>query len=229
MKGPGIQEYLNYLENLKQSSHNEGLKYIDISSRDLHSIISPNHATMPTCCQAIYKLMLEGDEILDSPRGQTGFGSRLLVRYYVDQLEDRASYFPSKKRGRPLKTEEEKRKARMLKTNRSTDDLKELIMLWLNERGWTVTSESNNLRAIKDDQLWIINVQGSQRGRKQTLPVKINSILNDIVDEDAYYSVAFNDSASYRKQWNDVPKVLKTKLKVSVLFADKNGKVLQFR
>lgn len=227
MKGPGIKEYIDYLQKIKNEAHQEGKQYIEISSRDLHHIISPEHATMPTCCQAIYKLMLEGDEILDSPRGQTGFGSRLKVRYYVDHLENRKNLFPAKKRGRPMKTEEEKKRARMLKINRTTDDLKELITLWLNERGWKVESQNSFLRAIKDDQLWIISVQGSQRGRKQKLPVKINHILSEMIGEEALYSIAFNDSLSYRRQWNEYPKVLKDKLNFSVLLADKNGKINQ--
>ena len=227
MKGPGIKDYIEYLKKMKDDAHQKGMKYIDVSSRDLHSIISPEHATMPTCCQAIYKLMLEGDEILDSPRGQTGFGSRLLVRYYVNELESRESKFPSKKRGRPMKTEEEKKKSRMMKINRSTDDLKELITLWLEERGWNVESNQSYLRAVKDSKLWIINVQGSKRGRKQNLPVKINHILAEMIGEEAQYSIAFNDSVNYRKQWNEYPKVLKDKLNFSVLLADKNGKVNQ--
>ena len=227
MKGPGIKEYLDYLENLKQTAHNEGQKYIDVSSRDLHAIISPKHATMPTCCQAIYKLMLEGDELLDTPRGQTGFGSRLLVRYYVDEMEGRNVMYPAKKRGRPMKSEEEKKRARMMKPNRSTDDLKELVTLWLVERGWDVHSQNNILHATKEDQLWIINVQGTRRGRKQPLTVKLNSILSEIEDEAAQYSIAFNDSPGYRRQWNDFPRILKNKLNVSVLFADKNGKLIE--
>jgi len=123
MKGPGIKEYLDYLNNLKQTAHNEGKKYIDVSSRDIHSVISKETSTMPTCCQAIYKLMLTGDEILESPRGHTGFGSRLLVRYYVDQLEGKSKLFPDKKRGRPAKSEEERSKNLSLNKQYSDSDL----------------------------------------------------------------------------------------------------------
>lgn len=229
MKGPGIKDYIDYLNHLKTTAHHEGKTYIDISSRELHHLISPNHATMPTCCQAIYKLMLEGDEILDQPRGQTGFGSRLMVRYYVDQLENRSNKFPAKKRGRPNKTEEERKTARLMRSNRNTDDLSELITLWLNERGWQVQIDKEMIRAIKDNNLWIISVQGSRRGRKLPLTKKLNHIFSDVENDASHYSIAFNESYHYKKQWNEFPKLFKNKLNVSLLFADKNGKVTEYQ
>jgi len=229
MKGPGIKEYLDYLNNLKQTAHNEGKKYIDVSSRDIHSVISKETSTMPTCCQAIYKLMLTGDEILESPRGHTGFGSRLLVRYYVDQLEGKSKLFPDKKRGRPAKSEEERSKNLSLNKQYSDSDLKSIITLWLNERGWDVKDDKDYLKATKDNLLWIVSIQGSRRGRRAPLPERLNTILSDIADEASYYSIAFNDLSDYRKQWSEVPKIMKTKLKVSLLFADKKGKVFQYK
>lgn len=227
MKGPGIKEYIEFITNLKQSAHEEGKKYIDVSSRDIHLRISPNHATMPTCCQAIYKLMLEGDELIEVPKGQTGFGSRLLVRYYVDQLEERNVKFEPKKRGRPVKSEEEKKRKRLMKTNRSTDDLKELITLWLQERGWNLEITNNQIQATKDHLIWIICIQGSRRGRKQTLTSKLNQILSEIDKEASFYSIAFNEDSNYKKQWNDFPQLFKNKMNVSLLFADKNGKITE--
>ena len=229
MKGPGIKDYLEYLTYLKSTAHNEGKTYIDISSRDLHHLISPNHATMPTCCQAIYKLMLEGDEILDQPRGQTGYGSRLLVRYYVDELENKNSKFPNKKRGRPNKSDEEKLQKRLMKPNRSTDDLRELISLWLKERGWSIEADNDMIRAYKDQQIWIINIQGSRRGRKLPLSKKLNLILSDIDNDASHYSVAFNDSYQCKKQWNEIPRLFKDKLNITLLLAGKNGKVTEYQ
>ena len=229
MKGPGIKDYLEYLTYLKKTAHDEGKTYIDISSRNLHHMISPNHATMPTCCQAIYKLMLEGDEILDQPRGQTGYGSRLLVRYYVDQLENRNAKFPPKKRGRPNKSDEEKLHSRLMKPNRSTSDLKELICMWLKEKDWKIEVNKDTIRAYKDDEIWLINIQGSRRGRKLPLSKKLNLILSDVENDASHYSIAFNESYHYKKQWNEIPRLFKDKLNVSLLFAGKNGKVTEYQ
>lgn len=214
---------------MKETAHKEGVKYIEISSKKLHEEVSPEHATMPTCCQAIYKLMLEGDEILRRPKGQTGFGSHLDVRFYTDNLENRAPVFPAKKRGRPAKDQELRMQEKLLKSNRTTESLIQLVTLWLSERGWQTQVEKNIIEARKEEQRWLINVQGSKRGRKQPLPVKLNSILKEIEDEEAQYSIAFNDSTMYRKQWNELPKVLKSKLNMSVLLADKVGNIQEVK
>lgn len=229
MKGPGIKDYIQVIDEMKKQANQQGVKYIEVSSKKLHEKVSPNHATMPTCCQAIYKLMLEGDEILRRPKGQTGFGSHLDVRYYTDNLENRAVMFPPKKRGRPAKDEELRQQQKYLKSNRSTESLVQIINAWLNERGWTTIIDKNKIEATKEENRWLINVQGSKRGRKQPLPVKLNSILKEIDDENAQYSIAFNDSTLYRKQWNDLPKILKSKLNMSVLLADKSGNIQEMK
>ena len=229
MKGPGIKEYLQIIEDMKKKASCEGKAYIDVSSKKLHEAVSPHHATMPTCCQAIYKLLLEGDEILRCPKGQTGFGSHLDVRYYVDRLTHRESIFPAKKRGRPAKDENLKLQDRLMKTNRNTESLIQLISVWLVEHGWHVEIQKDFIEALKEDHKWMINVQGSKRGRKQPLPVKLHTILKEINDESAQCSIAFNDSTLYRKQWNDIPKILKSKLNMSILLADKAGNVQEVK
>ncbi len=229
MKGPGIKTYISVLEAKKQEALKQGAEFLEVSSKEVHTEVSPNHATMPTCCQAMYKLLLEGDEIIRKPKGQTGFGSRLVVRYYLQDMNERAQMYPAKKRGRPAKSEEEKRMSRLLKTNRTTQDLVNVVNAWLNERGWETTICDNKIEAMQSGYKWIIDVHGSKRGRKQPLPVKLNAILNEINDDNAHYSVAFNDSSQYRKQWSEVPRVVKTRLNVSVLLADKSGKIQEVK
>ena len=231
MKGPGIKDYLEFIQQQKQQARQRGEKYIEISSKQLHEQISPEHATMPTCCQAIYKLLYQGDEILQRPKGQTGFGSHLRVRYDVENLEHREVMFPPKKRGRPAKTEEQKQREKMLKTSRSTEDLRRVLVAWLKERGWQTEESASKIRATRDQLTWIIEVQGTHRGRRQPLPSKINSVLRDIDEDSATtrYSVAFNDSSTYRKQWSEIPRIVKNKLNVSVILADKSGNIQEVK
>ncbi|MEG1066786.1 MAG: AT hook domain-containing protein, partial [Erysipelotrichaceae bacterium] len=73
MKGPGIKDYLKVIEEKKQLIKKNGGTYLDIQSKVLHEEVSNDFATMPTCCQAMYKLLLEGDEIRRLPKGNTGF------------------------------------------------------------------------------------------------------------------------------------------------------------
>lgn len=225
MKGPGIKEYLNELETRKIEAHDKGWKYIELSSKQLHADISPNHATMPTCCQAIYKLLLVGDEILESPKGNTGFGSHLKIRFYVDNLEGRERMFPDKKRGRPCKSEAEKLLTKRKKRKCNNEDLAKLVISWLNEQKIVYEQDKEYIEAKTEDGRWLINIQGIKRGRKQTLPAKLSEALKKMEDDKIRYSMAFNDSIAYRRQWNEIPKSVKERLNMSIILADKKGNI----
>lgn len=225
MKGPGIKDYLEEIKKRKQEAHDKGWKYIDITSKYLHEEISPNHATMPTCCQAIYKLLLVGDEILERPKGNTGYGSHLSVRFYVDNLEGRERMFPDKKRGRPCKSEEEKRLSKRKKRKCNNEDLSLLVSEWLHGQGFIYEEKKEFIEAYNGNEKRLINIQGIKRGRKQTLPIKVSEVLKVMEDEDTHYSIAFNDSISYRRQWNEIPKSVKDKLNMSIILADKKGNI----
>lgn len=228
MKGPGIKDYLDLLTKKKEDAHKAGIKTIEISSKSFHQEVSPNHATMPTCCQAMYKLCLEGDEILKYPKGTTGYGSHLVIRFNTENMEERKSMFPSKKRGRPSKSPEEKLAARKAKMKRSTEDLSDVIKKWLDDEGWNYIEEKNELKASNEmGDHWVIYVQGIKRGRKQTLASKIVEMISRIQDSSTYYSMAFNDTNLTRRQWNEISHVVKDQLKLSVLLADKQGNILK--
>ncbi len=227
MKGPGIKEYLEVIQAKKADALKQGHSSIEMNSKELHAEVSPNHATMPTCCQAIYKLMLEGDEILQRPKGSTGFGSHLTVRFQLHDMETRTQMFPGKKRGRPAKSDEEKLAARKAKMKRNTEDLTNLIKSWLNEHGWSYEENKGQLEAFNGDKKWVINVQGIKRGRKQTLPVKLGDLIKHIDDVNTHYSIAFNDSLTYRRQWNEIPTTVKERLNMSVILADKKGNITE--
>lgn len=227
MKGPGIKDYLQVIQDKKAEALKQGQTEMEINSKELHAEVSPNHATMPTCCQAIYKLMLEGDEILQRPKGSTGFGSHLTVRFHLENMENRVQMYPGKKRGRPAKSDEEKLAARRAKMKRNTEDLTNLIKAWLNEHGWSYEENKGVLEAFNGDKKWVINVQGIKRGRKQTLPVKLGEVIKHIDDLNTHYSMAFNDSLTYRRQWNEIPTMVKERLNMSVILADKKGNITE--
>lgn len=228
MKGPGIKDYLEVLKNRKEEALANGDEFMIVNSKELHAEISGSFATMPTCCQAMYKQMLEGDEIIQKPRGETGYGSHLTIRYDLRNMDNRKSYFEEKKRGRPMKSEEEKIRAKRLKQGLTAIDLTEICTSWLLDRGWDVESENGKLIAVKENEKWVIDIHGMKRGRKQSLPAKMNDILKQMEDGNTRYSMAMNDSLSYRRQWNQIPHVVKEKLNVSVLLADKKGNVVEY-
>lgn len=227
MKGPGIIDYLKRIEELKLESKSRNETYFEISSKALHEEMSKECATMPTCCQAIYKSMLEGDEILKSPKGKTGFGSHLVVRFYVDNLE-RAPYFEAKRRGRPPKSEVEKNKIKY-RFRKGGNELPCLIKNWLEEKGWVTVEHNRYIEASKEERRWYIDIYQTTRGRKMPLPNKLTEVIQKMDDKDATYSVALVDSPIYRKQWNELPEVAKERLKISVLLADRLGHVLEMK
>ena len=110
---------------------------------------------------------------------------------------------------------------------RNTEDLCNLIKSWLGEHGWEYIENKDFIEAHNESQRWVINVQGIKRGRKQTLPVKLSEVLKHIEDTDTHYSIAFNDSVSYRRQWNEIPKAVKNSLNMSVILADKKGNITE--
>lgn len=223
MKGPGIKDYLAAIEKKKQEAIAANQQTLDITSKWLHQEISPNHATMPTCCQAMYKLALEGDEILRRPKGTTGYGSHLVIRYSLTDL-NRNSMFPNKKRGRPSKTPEEKLAAKKAKMKRNSEELMLVVKAWLVEHNYEVSENKNEIVATLNDTKRIVNIQGIKRGRKQTLPSKLSEMMTKM-EEETYYSIAFNDSSLTRRQWNEISEVVKKQLKLSVLLADKQGNI----
>ncbi|MEF9962400.1 MAG: AT hook domain-containing protein [Erysipelotrichaceae bacterium] len=226
MKGPGIKDYLAAIDLRLEAAKARGEKVLMISSKVLHSEVSMNHATMPTCCQAIYKRMKQGDIITQRPKGSTGFGSHLNVVFDLTN-EERALMFPAKKRGRPAKSEAEKQANRRAKMKRNSEDLSKLIKSWLGEHGWNYEEHKDYIEAFHDEKKWIINVQGIKRGRKQTLPVKLSEVIKRIDNEKTHYSIAFNDSLTYRRQWNDIPQHVKEQLNMSVILADKKGNIIE--
>lgn len=227
MKGPGIKDYLEYIQEMKVTAQNQHQEYLEVTSKNIHEKLSPMHATMPTCCQALYKVMLAGDQIMQRPKGNTGFGSHLSVRFYLHDLDTRERMFPNKKRGRPAKSPEEKLAAKKAKMKRNTEDLSNLIKAWLSEHGWEYIEQKEIIEAHCKNEKWIINVQGIKRGRKQPLPVKLSEVIKQIEDTSTHYSLAFNDSLTYRRQWNEIPNVVKKSLNMSVILADKKGNIIE--
>lgn len=226
MKGPGIKDYIEAIKKCKEQGRNEGKEYIEISSKELHGELSKEFATMPTCCQALYKCMLQGDEILQSPKGKTGFGSHLRIRFYLNE-EGREPYFEAKRRGRPPK-ENGKEEAKY-HFKKGGDELPSLINEWLEERGWQTSKHSRYIEASKSEKKWYIDIYQTTRGRKMPLSSKISDVIKKMEDDEALYSVALVDSPIYRKQWEELPSGAKKRLQVSVILADHMGNVVEIK
>ncbi len=71
--------------NLQKQARKSNLQYIEINSGELHRKIGgypgKNHR-MPVCCDAMRKMMREGDEIITQP--PKGNGASLTIKYKLD-------------------------------------------------------------------------------------------------------------------------------------------------
>jgi hypothetical protein len=80
-----IEIFRNEVIRLKNEAKEKGFPTVAIISGEVHRNIggypSPKHR-MPICCDAMYSLKKERDEILYSPG--KGKGATLKIRYYLD-------------------------------------------------------------------------------------------------------------------------------------------------
>ena len=226
MKGPGIKEYLAEIERRKLAGIAEGLDYIEITSKDIHNDLSKEILTMPTCCQAMYQKLLKEDQILQLPKGRTGYGSRLTVRYYLHDLDKREVMMEKKQRGRPKKYETEEDRPSYQK-NWKTEKLIDLLSAWVLEQGCNIQEKEEDkiYATYQNGDKWILQIYGVRRGRKSTLVHKINNIFYNLEEEKAHYSLVLNDTDTYRKQWEEIPQIIKQKLNISIIVAGKDGSI----
>lgn len=98
-----VKEYRDYILKLKMDAIDEGKEYIDISVKELHQQLSKNIPTIPTCCCAMNALMLQGDEYIEEAKTSCGYSTKMVIRYYLNDLQLRECLHPPKKRGRKKK------------------------------------------------------------------------------------------------------------------------------
>jgi hypothetical protein len=113
------------------------------------------------------------------------------------------------------------------------DKIKKVLVKRLKSKGWSTKvakghAKGADIDAKKGKKRWIIEVKGP--GSRQ--PMRVNyflSILGEILqrmdDPKAKYSIALPDLKQYRGLWKKLPKVAKERIKISIIFVDKNGKI----
>jgi hypothetical protein len=83
-EGGGVKirtaDICDYISQRKEEARQQGAHYIDLVSGDIHNHLSLN-SRMPMVCNAMYKMMRTGDEVLrTTPSGQS---STIEIRYYL--------------------------------------------------------------------------------------------------------------------------------------------------
>jgi hypothetical protein len=89
---PRLEDFVKEIETLKMEARECGDSSIEICSGTPHKMLGDRkgkNARMASCCRAMYKSMKSGDEVIQLPNpkagntGTKGFGSRLIIRYYL--------------------------------------------------------------------------------------------------------------------------------------------------
>jgi hypothetical protein len=117
----------------------------------------------------------------------------------------------------------------------SEDEMKKLLEVYLRENNWTPEIAWGKTRGIdidarRRDERWIIEVKGS--GSRSAMRVNyfiaiLGELLQRMKDPNAKYSIALPNMEQFVKLWSKLPPVAKERTKISCLFVDANGKIVE--
>lgn len=115
----------------------------------------------------------------------------------------------------------------------SEDEIKQALVDWLSKDGWKSTVAWGNTRGIdveakRGEERWVIEVKGP--GSRQ--PMRVNyfiSILGETLqrmdDPASNYSIALPDLPQYRGLWERLPRLAKSRTKISIIFVSVDGDI----
>ena len=119
--------------------------------------------------------------------------------------------------------------------NLSEDELKRIVKKYLERKGWQVEVAWGRERGIDIDarlgkKRWIIEAKGC--GSRSAMRLNyflsmLGELLQRMDDKNAKYSIALPNFERYNKLWSELPKLAKQRNKISCLFVNKNGKIIE--
>jgi DNA-binding MarR family transcriptional regulator len=115
----------------------------------------------------------------------------------------------------------------------SEEDIKRRLVAWLAADGWTATvawakQHGVDIDARRGEERWVIEVKGP--GSRPPMRVNyfvgiLGETLQRMNDPDARYSIALPELAQFRRLWERLPELAKTRTGVSAIFVSKAGDV----
>lgn len=115
----------------------------------------------------------------------------------------------------------------------SEDEIKKVLETWLQDQGWTTriawgTTQGIDIVAERESAAWIIEVKGP--GSRQPMRVNyflgiLGETLQRMSEPHARYTIALPDLPQYRRLWNRLPKLAKSRTQITILFVAKDGRV----
>lgn len=200
--GTKINEYTDYIRNAKKVAQKEGKDYIIVSAKILHSELSKEGPTMPTCCSAMLHEMLEGDVYVSYPETSSGFSTQLVIQYYLHDMDIRKLVNPPKTRGR--------------KKLRNDDELE----LWLKDKAYQYCKTGEIYQVTLPKGNWIIYLTNPQSDEINDCLLKLMYKIND---NTCKLSIFCLNGSSIFKKWKSIPEGMKMKLNITMLVINKNG------
>lgn len=115
----------------------------------------------------------------------------------------------------------------------SEDTIKHAVERWLQANGWKTRiawgkEPGIDIEARRGSERWIIETKGS--GKYPPMRVNyflgvIGELLQRMDDPGAKYSIAFPDLKQFRRLWQRLPYLAKSRTTITALFVDENGDV----
>ena len=116
----------------------------------------------------------------------------------------------------------------------SEDEIKEVLVEWLEKDGWKSKvawgrTQGIDVDAEKGKNRWIIEVKGP--GSRPQMRVNyfiaiLGETLQRMNDSSAQYSIALPDLQQYRRLWDRLPVLAKSRTGISILFVSVDGEVI---
>lgn len=134
--------------------------------------------------------------------------------------------------GQPARLEQQRRLAHDAE-GLSEDFIKDAIDKWLCAQSWETAIAWGRERGIdivarRESERWIIEAKGQGNSPQEQGNYFLNGLselLNRMDDPSARYSLAFPDLRRYQGLWDRLPRLVKDKLGISMLFVDANGTI----
>lgn len=115
----------------------------------------------------------------------------------------------------------------------SRDKIKQILRNYLYSEGWSteivrrITKEID-IVANRDDMQWVIAVRGEEsHDFVDTFDSILGSAVHIMEDPHKKYSVALPDTMAFRRLWERLPVLAKTRTSITALFVGEDGKVTE--
>ena len=135
----------------------------------------------------------------------------------------------------PIPLFSESKSTRISKEGLSEDEIKKVLDEYLKSQGWETRiawgkSQGIDIEAKRNSERWVIEVKGP--GSLQPMRVNyfigiLGELLQRMDDQNAKYSIALPDMPQFRGLWERLPRLAKQRTKITAIFVDHSGNIVE--